>query len=403
MPKPDWNAFKKLKHVTAENFRPYAEAKAAAFTFAIGAKIDKGVFAQLQGWGRNKTTSVSLEGIKLTRAHFEELRKAPLDGLYLDECEFKDADAAAIKGSKTLTSFFADIPTIGDKTCSALAACKSLQHISLCESRVTDKGVALLAKLSTLDTLYLHGTAVSDKGIAAFASTPTLKVLGVSFTENITDAGILKLAGVPKLEIAQTDCAITDEGIDAFLKSQRELKRTGKTLGKSTSVKNKSTKKAAKKKSTTSKSTAPDASEVRAAQAVLFSFFEAINQWEYNSELSGGLKFKERVSKALEKKAEKRTERQLKSDIQAIFKKHCTPKKRSYGRANGGSHSIPPTYDQYKKVDFYKVEVPTTRKLIFYTREWQMTRYQFVMAKKGDAWLVDHKKALLGKWENDYL
>lgn len=391
MAKPDWGQFQKIKRFTAENFREFAEAGRECFDFPEGAKIEHGVFALLRGWGRSKTVGVSLENCHLVKQHFEELASAPIGALYLERCRFKDSEAAALSKARSLRLFFGEDTDVGDKTCRALSACKHLETIDLTSTPVTDKGIQAIAALPKLETLYLHDTRVTDKGIAALAAVKTLKDLGLSDTTGVTDAGLMPLAGLARLKIDQTDSAITAAGVRAFIQAQREAKRAGTPKGKSAKTGR------ARGQNLPSK---PDATEVDAAKKVLLAFFKGMNTWELEKQLRDRLDNNERVPKRLMQLARRRTNAQLKADIRAIFTKHCTRKKRVYGRADSGHfYTTPPTYHQPSKMKIVAAQAPTARKLVLYTNVWNGGEYQFVMVKKGDAWLVDHKKMLLGKWD----
>jgi hypothetical protein len=88
--------------------------------------------------------------------------------------------------------------------------------------------------------------------------------------------------------------------------------------------------------------------------------------------------------------------------MQQVFDEHCVPRSRPYGR--GGSFQKPPTYAGANKLKIVEIERRSRSTIVFYTNKWDSFRWQFVLKKKGDRWLVDNKKYFAsGGWSPDNL
>jgi hypothetical protein len=97
-----------------------------------------------------------------------------------------------------------------------LAACPSLRHlrgINADRQPVTDAGLMHLKGLSKLEILYLKNTQVTDAGLVHLKGLSKLKLLDLSATQ-ITDAGLVHLKGLSKLWFLNlADTAVTDAGL----------------------------------------------------------------------------------------------------------------------------------------------------------------------------------------------
>jgi hypothetical protein len=103
---------------------------------------------------------------------------------------------------------------ITDEGLARLAECRSLKEISILSSQITDAGLASLSKCSGLENLQLHASSVTDAGVAQLARLRNLRFLSLYDTQ-ITDASIDIIAKLPALEELWLDwnMHLTDRGV----------------------------------------------------------------------------------------------------------------------------------------------------------------------------------------------
>jgi hypothetical protein len=99
-----------------------------------------------------------------------------------------------------------------------LAGCRNLELLYLNHSQVGDEGLRVLSRLPRLTELLLQGNRCTDLGLAHVGQMRQLKTLwlgdAAAHNPNITDAGLIHLATLPKLEELYLDnTAITNAGL----------------------------------------------------------------------------------------------------------------------------------------------------------------------------------------------
>ena len=336
--------------------------------FGPGVKFPAGAFQHLQGmrWMQFLTVEKS----SLTPAHLRDITGiSRLKRLWLIECEVTDA---ALKH---------------------LAFHLNLQDVWLHGSKITDAALKPLSTIPNLQWLDLDDTAITDKGLEHLCAAQKLSYLGLRNTA-VTDPGILQLAVLPNLNMAGgyvTGTAVTEAGIDALFSARRDLRKSAKSLGKSSESKTTPSRKSANDKveaktgSSAKLGTASDESEeIEAAKKVLTEFFKAMNQWESEWHIQ----FSEDRDAAARK----------------IFDDFCTNKKRAYGGPDNRPCGDPLAYDPDHEV-IVNVELAARRRIVIETKRSKgfEGRYQYVLLKKGGRWLLDSKKRFTAGWENDIL
>jgi hypothetical protein len=118
-------------------------------------------------------------------------------------------------------------------------------------------------------------------------------------------------------------------------------------------------------------------------ESVLYSFIFAMNRWEKAAA-------KAKASHAV-----------IDKQMQALFDRFCTKKKRPYGRA--GSYSTPPEYNP-KTESLLAIDMASASRAELTTRK-KDEEWLYVFLKKKGGWLLDSRKyrPVGGKWMNYYL
>ncbi len=116
-------------------------------------------------------------------------------------------------------------------TASRLAALPYLRELKLDYCRFGDAEMRGLAHMDYLVTLSLRYTAVTDEGLAHVASLPLLKTLRLTGGANVTDVGIVQLAGCPSLrELYVRWTGVTPQGAEKLIAQLPECRVYTDTL-----------------------------------------------------------------------------------------------------------------------------------------------------------------------------
>jgi hypothetical protein len=140
---------------------------------------------------------------------------------------------------------------------------------------------------------------------------------------------------------------------------------------------------------------------------VLKAFMTEMNQWEQDACQSSPFFrnspfYRDEYSKGgtLPQNLEWEVRRQaISRDLNEIFVKYCSPRKRPYGRQ--GSFGYPPEYDPNTE-EILEIVEESSRRVIIFTQQHSKFRRKcrYVLIRKNAKWLIDNKKVLLnGKWE----
>jgi hypothetical protein len=158
------------------------------------------------------THLVSAEGMKRLKRH-QELRFLSVHGMdfemdeVIDNCPLLDTLALGVGEAQNVVS-----ETFSDTTLDKISSLKHLRRFGISDQNVTDAGLAKVAALPKLEALALHvawRTAITDKGLAELAKAPALQLVALEFTLNtrgdatrpaISLEGLLSLAKAPKLK-----------------------------------------------------------------------------------------------------------------------------------------------------------------------------------------------------------
>ena len=375
---------------TEEDFEEIARLRAGhvCLGFPRGAKFAPGCFRQLAKARQWKT--LDFEGSKFRPADFDDMAALThLNRLDFEDCGVGDTALKRLGAMPNLESLWLENTKVTGTGLRYLAGMPRLNWLILSNTRVSDAGLKHLSGMENLQTLYLDGTEVTDKGLVHLCGLARLDVLWLHRTK-VTNEGILQLAVLPKLSVQARDTAVTKKGMEAFFVAQQEAKKAAKR--KKPAAKKAKPSQPAPSKPEPSEA-APDPDDVAAAKKVLYAFFEAMNGWEKQCERDSRKRGTD----------EAEANRQRSDAVAKIFDEYCTPKPRKYGRPSLISWQSPPTYNQPKKMKILNIEQPSRRKIVMCTDEWLHFRYQFVVVKRGDRWLVDHKKVFLDGWQPDYL
>lgn len=320
---------------------------------------------------------LDFEDVILRPANFEDIGTLQhIVRLQFRNCPIGNAGLKRLGAMPKLTDLWLNDTKVTNAGLAHLAQFPTLQWLQLCNTNISDAGLKHLTGLSHIRDLWLSETKVTDKGLANLTGLSSLSILALDHT-GVTNEGIGLLACLPKLRFGMdlvSTTKVTKKGLEEFFVAQQEAKREAKR------------KKAAAKRAVRTFDK-PNPQDVDAAKEALFAFFDAMTAWE---------------TKCKPKDTRRASQLQQKA-LKDIFAKHCTKKKRAYGRPNVFAWQSPPTYGGYQKVKILDIEQPTPRKLAFSTAKWRSFRYQFVMVKRGDSWLVDHKKIFLDGWEPEGL
>ncbi len=110
---------------------------------------------------------------------------------------------------------------IGPSGLRGLARLKKLETLRFDGTKgLAPKGLAFLAKSPALKDLSLRGVKIGDSGARALKGARKLERLDISGT-NITEAGMLSLAGLPKLKTLVVDPAFAKANVLVEIKKQR--------------------------------------------------------------------------------------------------------------------------------------------------------------------------------------
>ena len=364
---------------TQEDFEEIARLRIGVtyLEFPRGSTFAPGCFRQLAKARQWKT--LDFNGSRFRPKDLDDLAALThLDRLDFEDCPVGDAAVKRLCAMPNLESLWLENTKITNAGLRHAARLPRLNWLILSNTNISDAGLKHLAGMECLKTLYLDGTKVTDKGLVHLRSITTLDVLRLEHTE-VTNEGILQLAVLPKLSLNVRETAVTKKGKDAFFIAQQEAKKQAKRKRTATQ----------KGQQSQASETTPNPDDVAAAKKALYAFFEAMNGWEKKCWRN---RRKQEVDEAEQSEA-----------VAKIFAEHCTPKPRKYGRPSVMFLQSPPTYNQPKKVNILTIEQPSRRRIVMCTDEWPLSRYQFVLIKRGDRWLVDHKKIFLDGWTKDYL
>lgn len=116
-------------------------------------------------------------------------------------------------------------------TAQRLAAMPYLQVLELDYCRFEDAEMRGLAHMDHLATLSLRYTGVTNEGLKSIASLPCLKTLRLTGGTQVTDVGILRLAGCPSLsELYVRWTGVTQEGAEKLIAQLPECRIYTDTL-----------------------------------------------------------------------------------------------------------------------------------------------------------------------------
>lgn len=191
------------------------DAEASALLTQAGARVKTGPDGSV-------TEVYCKDSSALTPEHYQAiggLRKLRVLTLY-NRCTLTDETLALLSGLDALEELQIDGAKFSDDGMKAFAGFKSLRkctffHI-LMKEKFTGAGVVHLAGLPKLETFGCGGSSFNDEGMAACATLPRLRELRVWHTL-ATDAGVAKLAGMTTLKVIhlgpQFTPRITDAGV----------------------------------------------------------------------------------------------------------------------------------------------------------------------------------------------
>jgi|AGTN01.2.fsa_nt_gi Serine/threonine protein kinase len=147
---------------------------------------------------KNRVNRLVLAGSQVTGKNFSILKGLPLEGLDL---------------SRT---------NINDQSLVEIGKIRNLEVLILDYTPISDEGVRHLSSLAKLKYLDMENTRVSDSGLAVISRFPALISLDLNGCNNLTGAGLLKLARSRSLQrISIADCP-------RILSKAKDLKKFGK-------------------------------------------------------------------------------------------------------------------------------------------------------------------------------
>ncbi len=169
-----------------------------------------------------------LEGVPLTETQADGLRRIPLrrigllrckingaalkrvammggrvEGLFLEGNDLRDADLAIVGKLTALKELGLNSTTITGTGVAHLKGLKQLEFLRLDDNPLKESCLATVATFPKLRVLYLGNTSgVTDEGLKVIARIKTLRelTLATGTFSKITDAGVLQLKALPKLE-----------------------------------------------------------------------------------------------------------------------------------------------------------------------------------------------------------
>ena len=109
-------------------------------------------------------------------------------GANLEGADFKNEDAAKLRGLIHLELLRLDRSSINDAGLSALEPLEKLRVLSLRYCSVSDKGLSVVGQKPELSELWLTGTDVSDDSVDRLSSFVDLKSLYLRWTRTTADA-----------------------------------------------------------------------------------------------------------------------------------------------------------------------------------------------------------------------
>ena len=116
---------------------------------------------------------------------------------------------------------------ISNKALKYLSQVKTIETLFLAETSVDDEGVASLTGLRNLQAIELDHTKVGDGALAALGRVSTLRRIELHHNPAITDAGLLKLSELNKLQnIDVWKTSVTAQGAKAFQKARPKTQIT---------------------------------------------------------------------------------------------------------------------------------------------------------------------------------
>jgi hypothetical protein len=304
---------------------------------------------------------VDFDGRSFTAAHLRQLAASPsIVRLDFKNCDVGDDEVRTICGLPKLQSLWLEGTRVTDAVLPALARLPKLDWLILDRTRVTGTGFASFAGHETLRTLWLADTHLTDETMPLLAAIPSLSIVVLRRTK-ISRAGLMLLATHPTVEVTAEDLFSRADMKEFELAQRRHANRTAPSFQ-------------------------PVPADAEAAAAVLHTFFSAMLAWERELTASDASS-----AEAMERH---------KAACRKIFDQYCTPKERSYGRPN-----VLWANAEYANLDLLDSEWLTPRKVFFYTKEREgfEGQHRFLVVKRGDRWLIDHKEVRGEGWERDYL
>jgi len=266
---------------------------------------------------------------------------------------------------------------IGDDEVRLLCHLPNLQSMWLEGTAVTDRALVHLARLPKLDWLILDNTAITGTGFAAFSAHNTLRTLWLHNTA-ITDAALPLLTTIAQLAVVGLGgTAVTEAGLMAL--AWHPTVRIGSKHPFHADVMARFDDLQRQRASRTPPGFKPVQSDEDKAIAVLLGFMAAFTQWERD------------MANAKDVPDDWKVEQ-----LRAAFTTYCTVKDRKYGGPNAMSFGTPPTYEG---TTIFSTEWITARKVLFYTRNRTGLMERFMLIKKAENWLLDHKQWLGNGWE----
>jgi len=307
--------------------------------------------------------AVDFDGRSFTREQLEQLAASPsIVRLDFKNCAVRDEDVRAICGLPKLESLWLEGTQVTDAALPAIARLPKLNWLILDRTEITGMGFHAFTGHKTLQTLWLSNTRVTDEAMPLLAAIPRLSIVVLKHTK-ITRAGLMSLAKHPTLEVSAEGLFSKTDMREFDMVQRQHANRSDRSVQ-------------------------PNPADAEAAASVLQAFFVAMNAWERELARSN-LETVEGKDRA-------------QAQVQEIFAKHCTDKARKYGSPHVLSYSEPPAYEELELLD---AEWLTPRKVYYYTKERSgfESHHRFLVIKRGDRWLVDHKQVRGDGWERDYL
>lgn len=101
---------------------------------------------------------------------------------------------------------------VNDERLAHLTSIRSLENLSIADSKITDEGLATLQLLPRLRCLDIKGNRITDNGLESLTRFPRLRQLTIK-SYKITDQGLMHLGKLKQLESLTIQASVTDAGI----------------------------------------------------------------------------------------------------------------------------------------------------------------------------------------------